>query len=300
MKRDGLKPVVRRATATLLLLLLIGFCAPVMADSVHAQREKSQASMLVKGHIVVTPTGAVSSYAIDDADSLPAPVREFIAQSVPRFRFGPVRKNGHPVAARAAMSLRLAARRLPDNPSNFELRIGSAYFGEEAERPDGAKASQRKPRYPDRAIRVRVGGTVYLVIKVDCSGRVEQIAAEQVSLNVVGREREVRRLREMLAEASIEAASDWTFASADPPAASDERVVRTAVTFELQKLGEKYSPFNHWGVSVPGPRTAVEWLTPGQRAAGGIDAIAAGQFASATPALSCRHRSTRDSACAAA
>ncbi len=287
IKRKAFQSAVRRMAATLLLLVLAGTCPTVTADSIHSQRDKSEASMLVRGHIVVTPTGTVSSYTIDEAAGLPAPVMQSITRSVPRFRFEPVRKNGQPVAAHASMSLRLVARRLPDSASNFELSIRSAYFGEEAERAGIAKPGQRKPRYPDRAIRARVGGTVYLVMKIDRSGRVEQIAAEQVNLNVVGREGEMRRWREMLAEASIEAAKDWTFVPEDPPSGSDGRVVRTAMTFELQKLGEKnVSPFNHWRVSVPGPRAAVEWLSPNQRAVGSPDAIADGQVASATPSLS--------------
>ena len=267
-------------------LLLAALCLPAAADTVRDQRARAEATTLLTGELVITPTGTVRSYTLDHADKLSTGVVQSVATMVPKWTFQPVLLNGQPVAARASMALRLVARRLPGPKDEFALSIRSAYFVDDKKNAGFSKRDQRPPRYPEIAIHARVGGTVYLVMELDKYGKVDQLAAEQVNLNVVGRERELKPFRDAFARESLRAAKDWTFAppSEGPMSRPDQWIVRIPVQFFLLKLGQAKPAYGRWEVSVPGPRELVPWLSK-QQLAVGIDAIPDGQIAPARQSL---------------
>lgn len=266
------------------LPVALAFCLAVQqarAQSLQAQRARAEATMLVKGDLVVAPTGRVRSYAIDHGDALPEAVRRVIADNVPRWQFKPVLVDGQPVAAKAQMSLRVLAQHVPGARDRYVLKIGSTYFGDGSGGTGITPAGQRAPEYPQEAVEGRVGGTVYLVIRVGRDGSVEKLAAEQVNLDVVGREGELERYRDVLARTCLRTAKGWSFKLSPKDLESGQQswIVRVPVNFRLHRMGDFTSPFNHWNVSVPGPRALVRWLGVGELASGGVDALPPGQIA---------------------
>ncbi|HWU77110.1 MAG TPA: energy transducer TonB [Rhodanobacter sp.] len=255
-----------------------------LAAGPYAVRKRVQASMLVTGSIVVAADGSVASYDLDKRGQLPAAVVGLIRQNVPSWRFVPVVRDGRPVLAKAAMSLRVVAR--PEGDGNYALTIGGSHFGQSASGIDSGgrtiTSRQRKsPSYPVDAARARVSGTVYLVMRVNRQGLVDEAAAEQVNLDVVASDTEMRRWRKVLADASLQAARRWTF---NPPtvgreAAQSAWVVRVPVTFALSEWGRSapVEKYGSWHAYVPGPREIPSWEDK-PRVPASVDAVAAGSI----------------------
>jgi hypothetical protein len=163
---------------------LIGlFCLLVSGTSLAAgpaaARARIQASMLLTGTIVVAPDGSVRSYAIDHADVVEPAVTALMGRTIPQWKFQPVLLDGQPVAAQAKMSLRVVARPIGDD--NYKIAISGTHFGQDEPGSRLSAAGQQHPRYPERAVRARVGGTVYLVLRVGRQGQVEDAAATRSS-----------------------------------------------------------------------------------------------------------------------
>jgi hypothetical protein len=260
-------------------LLLSGVALAAGADAV---RKRVQASMLVSGAVTVAPDGSVKSYVVDHPEQLPAPVVALIAQDAPRWRFTPVVRDGEAVLAKAAMSLRIVA--MPAGDGKYTLGIAGSHFGEPASNDDptgrtiGAK--QRKPpAYPRDAARAHVSGTVYVVMRVSRAGVVDEETAEQVNLDEVGSDVEMRHWQTVLADAALNATRQWTFVppTAGPEAARSAWLVRVPITFRLSEWGhpEPAEKYGDWHAYVPGPRNTPAWMHE-RSSSGSADALAAG------------------------
>ena len=117
------------------------------------------------------------------------------------------------------------------------------------------------PRYPEAAIRARVSGDVYLVLKIDPAGRVADVMAEQVNLGIAGTDRQMKMMRSMLARSAVDAARSWIFKPLAPGAAPVDRYVRAPVAYRLHEFGEPVrSGVGQWHVYIPGPHEAVPWF----------------------------------------
>lgn len=261
--------------------------ATVHAESIHDQRQRAEASMLVTGEVVVTPTGEVRNFKLDHADELPPPVKTLIAKAMQQWRFEPVSVNGQAVNAKAQMNLRIVAKQGEGGANQYTIRIGSAYFGDDRAGHD--KTAQgitmhilRKPAYPQLAIDAHVGGTVYLLARLDADGKVDKIGVEQVNLTAVGLKSVVKRLREAFATASINAVSHWTFTSHDSEAG---RIVRVPLRFNINGRDHQEPRYGHWASYIPGRRALLPWADSAQVANGGVDALPAGTAAAATQKL---------------
>lgn len=266
------------------VVLLAGVGVPASADDISAQRARAEASMLVTGELWVTPTGHVGGFTLDKPDELSAPVKSLVAKVVPQWRFEPVLLHGKPVNAKARMNLRVVASRSGTAKDSITIRIGSTYFGDMKSAQGIEMHKRRWPVYPQMAIKARAGGTVYLVAELASDGTVKRIAVEQVNLTSVGPERVVKRLREALAEASIDAVKDWTFSSATP---KPDQFVRVPLNFQISDNHRSTSGYGEWESYVPGPRELVPWATQAQLATG-VDALPAGSAASVKQALTLR------------
>ena len=262
----------------LLLLLLCGSLAgTALADGARTATAPVEASMLVTGTIVVAPDGSVSSYAVDHPEKLPSGVLQVIGNTVPQWKFRPILRDGQPVNAKAKMSLRIVARKM--GGQNFAVNVRAASFGQDAPSERVTERKLVKPIYPREAVLSGVSGTVYVVLKVDRDGHVEAADVWQVDLNMIDSDAAMRRWRQMLAKASLNAARRWTF---NPPTAggqaSDQHwVVGVPVNFKLRGLPDsRQVAYGQWQGYVPGPHELIPWLNQAQVAASGVDTIPAG------------------------
>lgn len=251
MKRSGIA-----------LLLGLALCGTSLAQSASAVRKQAEASMLVNGHIVLAPDGSVRSCSLDQQDRLPAPVVDLIKRNAATWRFEPIRVDGTAVAAEAPMHLRVVASPTGDGDT-FHVHLAGATFSDGKAGTGPGFKEHKAPRYPEDAIRSRVAGTVFLLIRVQPDGTVGDIAAEQVNLTVVDNERAMRHWRDVLAEASIRTARNWTFTRpADGTHKNDDSwIVRVPVAYHLNEMGKMpRSEYGTWQAYIPGPKDPIPWM----------------------------------------
>lgn len=256
-----------------LLMLSMG----AQAQTARAVRQTVEASMLVSGEIEISPQGQVRNFSVAGREDLPPEVTGLLDQLIPAWRFEPVEREGHAVAARSPMRLRLVARKLGED--RYGLSVVSAQFDGEPEPGERVQSRDMKPpSYPMAAAQSGVGGDVYVLVRVGRDGQVEDVAAEQTNLRVVDSAPRMDKWRRILEQAALSGARHWSFT---PPTRGDTVddaywQVRVPVSFsvgeDLPSKGE-----NHWRAYVPGPRQPVPWATPDMAADAGVDAGAAGQ-----------------------
>jgi hypothetical protein len=193
-----------------LLLALAMFAAAAAGPG--GVRKRAEASMLITGWIDIGKDGGVKAHRLDQPEKLPPEVVELVAKVVPGWRFEPVVLAGRSVNARTRMSARVILAKSGDN--GYVLRMGSTSFGDE--QPVKGEAltiidRMRPPNYPQSAYMAGVQGTVYLILKVDRHGVVEDVVDEQVNLTVVGNDQQMKQGRQLLAKAAKAAAREWRF-----------------------------------------------------------------------------------------
>ena len=246
-----------------ILLLGLALCGAAIAQTPRAVRKHAEASMVVTGHIVVGPDGAVRSYALDQQDKLPAPVVDLIRNNAPAWRFEPVMRDGVATAAQAPMNVRVVATPEEDGKT-FSLRIAGATFGDGPAEEQPRYKQRKAPSYPQEALQARVAGTVYLLVHIGRDGAVEDVSAERVNLTVVDTERGMQRWRKVLTDASLKAARDWTFEvpAAGPHKNDGEWIVRVPVAFHLRQWGTPDRPagYGTWEGYIPGPKETIPWM----------------------------------------
>ena len=261
-----------------LWLAVVLSCVTSVADAQNARaaRKQIEGSMLVTGRVTITQAGTVGDWTIDRREDLPPAVLNVIDASAPGWRFEPILVDGKPAHGSARMGLRMVAERVDDE--RFRVSIRDGYFGREAARMTGEADVRRDssadaaptdqvssvrmsaPRYPDLALAAGVTGTVYLVLRIGPSGEVMDAVPEQVNLRVVGLEREMVRMREMLAKSALAAARRWQF---HPPTSGEGAqepfwLVRVPVDYRIHGVGQP-EEYGRWEVYVPGPRMPVPW-----------------------------------------
>lgn len=242
-------------------------------------RQTIEASTVVTGSIVVTSDGNVSSYTLDHPEKLSKGIVDVVASNVPKWKFQPPLVQGKPAAVKANMSIRLVARKLANGNYNVAVRGATFTAG-----PPGSwsdfKVKRVPPKYPRQAIEARVGGTVYLVASIDRQGTVENVAAQQVNLDVQGPKSQMDRWRKVLGDAAAAAVRQWKFdpSAATLPATKTDWIVGIPVKFYLSDDGNPppANMYGRWQSYVPGPMNLVPWLDQRQLATGSADAIAAG------------------------
>lgn len=246
-----------------LLLLCVALGTTAHAQSASAVRKQAEASMVVTGQIVVEPDGAVRTCTLDQQDKLPSPVVDLVRSNAARWRFEPVVRDGAPIAARAPMNVRVVATP-DDGGKTFTLRIAGATFGESSSDEQPRYKQRTAPSYPQEAVQARVAGTVFLLVHIARDGTVADVAAEQVNLTVVDNERGMRRWRKVLADASLQAARNWTF---EPPTAGahkddGEWIVVVPVAFHLRQWDapDRSDRYGAWQGYIPGPKETIPWM----------------------------------------
>jgi hypothetical protein len=200
-----------------LVLVLMALCIVTTAQAGNASvaRKQIESSLLVTGTITVAPDGSVLTHTLDSTDDLGDVLTKFVNGSIDKWRFEPVVVDGQVVTAKVPMSLRLTAK--PAEDGNMSVAISNTHFGK---RTDSAVSDDVRghrlapPIYPAAALSSGGKGTVYMIVQIGRDGLVIHADAEQVNLRVVGNQREMDMMRELLAAASVRAAKQWTF---NPP-----------------------------------------------------------------------------------
>jgi hypothetical protein len=260
--------------------MLGALLAMVAMTAQAATRRDVESSAVVNGTIVLAKDGTVQTAVIDDPTKYGQPIADLVRKAALQWRFHPVLRNDQPVVAKASMHVRVVIKKMPDG--NYDARIKGARFGDyDTNSTDALRNAERNkklwPHYPMAAVRGRVQGTVYLALHVDHSGHVTEAVAEQVNLNNIGPDNELRQYREALAKAALDAARKWAYL---PPttgelAKQDSWTVHVPVTFRLNGAGLP-SPDGVWQAYVPGPYTPAPWVDkPDVNAA---DALADGEL----------------------
>ena len=230
--------------------------------------------MVLTGTIVVAPDGSVRSYAIDRGDKVEAPAMALVNGNVPAWKFEPVLRGGHPVAAKAKMSMRVVAK--PVGDGNYTLSINGTHFGQDVPGEEITYKDRVQPSYPSEAVRGRVAGTVYLLLRVGRQGQVEDAAAEQVNLAVIASDQELTQWRKILARSALWAARKWTF---NIPTTGGHRneahwIARVPVHYSLSNRGEpRVDNYGKWQSYVPGPKELVPWVEDKHLLSGSADAL---------------------------
>jgi hypothetical protein len=275
---------MNRWIATLLFALL----APtVLADT---QAEKAlEASMLVSGWIAVAPDGSVQGYTIDRPEKIPQAVLNLIQRKVPAWKF----RLDEPADMIQRVQMHLRVEATPTGDKRYTIAIADAFFGNtDGKNTDSVSYKDCPPiKYPRAAEEARVGGTVYLGVRVNRQGKVENIAAEQVNLDIRTREAQMRYFRDVLADAAIKGVSNWTYnlPTTGKHAADSSWDIILPVNFNMIPIRFDLTPklqddYGKWKVYVPGPRQPVPWLNDGQNGVS-PDTIPAGSISQTTSSL---------------
>lgn len=269
---------MKRWSSCAMLWVVLGGAGALSNTAIAAESAsaagRAEASMLVTGSVTLAPDGTVRSYSIYRREALPKPVAELIDKNAPAWRFERVRVQGQAVAAVANMSLRVLAT--PMGNDQYALRIRGAHFGKQDQGKGIRRLGFTRPIYPQSVLQARVGGTVYLLIKLDDQGRVAEVAAEQTDLDAAGPDRSMDRWRSALERSSIAAARSWKF-TVPAPAAGRPRemhLVRVPVRYALRRPGLGSQPrYGQWDIYIPGPRQIVPWLNDPTMLSDSADAL---------------------------
>lgn len=263
--------------AAMLLAMAMVFAPPAFAagKGPGAVRKQAEMSMVVTGQVRIAADGRVNGVQIDRESEIPAAVADLIRQNVPQWRFEPLATPGAVVETDTPMNLRVVARRLYEQDGEaYELRVGSAHFGrdEPSHLPSEAQVL-RPPTYPPQAVRSNVSGLVYLVARIGRDGRVQDAFAEQVNLNAVGSELQMKLLRELFAQSTLTTARQWLFAppTQGPYAGEASWLVRVPVAYKLSNY--KPPAYGQWDLYIPGPRQRAPWVDADRDTTAGVDAF---------------------------
>ncbi len=253
---------MRRTLAIIFVagLPLVGLSLALPFAARATQVQRPEASMLVLGSLTVGTDGRVAGHTLDDAADLPAPVVDVIGRNVARWRFQPVLRDGHAVTARARMSLRVVAQ--PAGQHDYVLSIRGVHFGGGNHGRAGL-VRDITPEYPPQAMAARVAGTVYLALRIDAQGQVQNVATEQVDLRYLGNSWQMERYRALLGRAAERAARRWLFKPQPAGQAPVARYAVVPVTFDIHVFGVPGVPPDgpgHWISYMPGPLQSVPWF----------------------------------------
>lgn len=100
---------------------------------------------------------------------------------------------------------------------------------------------------------MRGRGDVLVLLKVARDGSVADVFTEQVNLHVVGKERQMRAMRESLARASESAARTWTFRPPTTGAAKDAESWNVRVPVRFSMGLSRMERYGVWEAYIPGP-----------------------------------------------
>jgi hypothetical protein len=222
-------------------------------------RDTVQASLVVTGSLDIERDGSVGHFVVDQPERLPPGVVQLIDDSVPKWRFDPIRKEGQPVPAATRMRIQVLAHQV--DAKHLSIELGGVSFGDETDTTGESVVGKTlsPPAFPARTFGAGIGGTVSLVILIDKQGHVKDAVVEQVNLRATGSPVEMHQWREAFAKSSMKAAMTWTFT---PPTVGEsarqaEWSVRVPIDFGFEGTAK---PYGKWNAYMPGPIQRAPWL----------------------------------------
>ena len=237
--------------------------ASAWAGGVSELRKQAEASMLLTGSVEVARDGSLRRFELDQPEQIDPAIRDFVERNIRSWTFA-VDSLPAGVAANAtivnSMSLLVVAK--PIEGDTFSLRLAASYFSAKAPEPDTKVryAGMSPPEYPFNAVRARVSGKVFLLVKIDRDGKVEEAIAEQVNLRAVAHsEKEMERWRNVLAQASLAAVKRWKFTipTRGEQALHASFLFRVPIDFNVGRAKEP--KYGQWTPDIPGPRHSNPW-----------------------------------------
>ena len=244
---------------------------------------QAEHSMRVTGTLHIETDGRVSDVLVDKPDQVPEGVLRFVRQSAAAWQFEPVQIDGQTHAVKSPMSIRLVARQLDDG--GYELAIRSVHFGDNGNTSGLEKKKMKPPQYPEKAWRAGAFGTVFLLLKINREGTVEDVVAEQVNLGFADRERVMQDFRQLFAQNAVAAARKWTYVtpSEGEQAQQPYWVVRVPIEYSLRtQTDDQRDDYGKWRAYVPGPRQTPQWREVTDAPGFSPDALGNGIFLAGT------------------
>ena len=238
-------------------------------SSSRSIRQSAQAEMRLTGRIDISAEGTVDGYRLDHVEKVPGYVQAYLRPIIEAWRFDPTLVDGRAVPVTSPLRLRLVGR--PTGNGGFALELDNAGFREE--QPDDptemAAISSPPPRYPKAAFEMGATGVVMVVVKVGRDGAVEDVATESVDLTTVASAATMKRMREVLANASMSAAKAWRFRTPTEGPQKDAAswLARIPVSFMLSEYRLPADTYGQWSAYIPGPREPLPWAVQGEATA---------------------------------
>lgn len=250
------------------VLALGGVVAAVPVDAQAQSRRQvkqtAEGAMVLTGTIDIGTEGQVEGFVLDQREKVEGQLAGFVERSVQTWRFQPVLRDGRAVRARTTVNIRLGAKPGPEGDDLVTLQ--AATFGSpNPESSDEVRPLKLKPpAYPAAAYNRGGKGEVMLVLQIGRDGKVMDVVAEQVNMHVVGDETQMKALRRVLAQQSINAARRWTFIAPSTGEHQDDPhwTIRVPVRFSFGD--DKADQYGQWTVYIPGPRERAPWRTGDQ------------------------------------
>jgi hypothetical protein len=249
-----------------ILLVLTLMAHSALSDDV---KRNVELRLSVDGMIEIDPEGRVHDYSIE-TDMAPA-IRNHVDQRVRQWRFEPITVDGRAVIATTRMRMELLAT--PDG-DQYRLLVDDVHFG--IAKTD--ESTHRAPRYPEAALRARLGARVVLVLRTDAHGRVTDVHPYQTSLTqrrIQGRS--VEGWRQLFEKAAMDAVANWTY---EPDEHVDGEPVdstrATSIEFRITGSRTKTSEPG-WQAYVPGPVTRAPWQPEGMQGEDRLETLKDGE-----------------------
>jgi hypothetical protein len=254
------------------LLVALALAALVATASERVVRKSVEADMRVIGTAVIGPDGGLQSYILQPG--LPAEVKALADRYLSNRTFDVVTASGQPETIRAVMSLQVVARQ--SDRGGAEISVRDSIFQEPGE-PRYIKGKLlTPPQYPSEAHASGFTGVVYLALRLNSDGTVAETHVEQVNMTGVASERELRRGRGLLANATAGQARNWTFDVAPEELAKQVPIsIRIAVEFQDAPVkSQAEQSETTWQQYVPGPYSPIPWS--GHGTSSGLGAMVPG------------------------
>ena len=226
--------------------------------SIQAVRATAESALTVTGTIDVDAAGKVVGFTIDQPDKLPAGVVKMANENIPAWTFEATTLPDGVRATRMRMSMLFVAREIKRGEHRIALRHPT--FAPFEAGPQMALASgARGISYPVRAAQYGVTGTVFLMVRVDRSGKVTDALVEQVNLGVVDVESSMATWRKLLGDAALKGTRHMQFEVPDGLFEDGQATIvgRLPVAFVLESRPR--AAYGSWSTYVPGPRAQIPW-----------------------------------------
>ena len=225
------------------------------ARTARAALQTAEASMTLAGKIDIGTEGQVTGFQLDHADKVQPDLAAFVTRQVQGWRFAPVLAEGAPAATQTPVILRLVQRPDPNGEGALVSVTGASFARYDPEDTRRVTvAAMPAPTYPKDVYAMRGRGDVLLLVKVARDGSVADVFTEQVNLRVVGKESQMRAMREALARASESAARRWTFRPPTTGKAKDAESWNVRVPVQYAMGERRMDRYGTWEAYIPGPR----------------------------------------------